>query len=361
MAQHTRFIAPPFSSSVAGGNWQVDSPRLSLTGMSGLARAWEQETNHLEAGCTVLSIVCWRIGNARMKESAACTAAVSGYPGSMADPLRLLVIGAHPDDAEYRAGGLAAHYRRLGHDVKFVSVTNGDAGHHAMNASDLACRRRLEAEAAAQVCDIAYEIWDHHDGELQPTIEVRRQVIRLIRQYRPDLVLTHRLNDYHPDHRATAQIVQDAAYMVTVPRICSETPHLARDPAIMYLADEFRKPTAFEPMVAIDIDEVIDLKLAMLHRHTSQMYEWLPYNEGRSDEVPRADAGRLAWLGKWLVERGSRPHHFAVLLGELYGTERARKIEWVEAFEPSEYGRPVDRALCAKLFPFVPGVMGRAH
>ena len=162
-------------------------------------------------------------------------------------PLRLLVIGAHPDDAEYRAGGLAAKYRRLGHVVKFVSVTNGDAGHHAMEAEALAVRRRREALAAGRVCGIEYDVWEHHDGELLPTLDMRRQVIRLIRSFAPDLVLTHRLNDYHPDHRATSQLVQDAAYMVTVPMICPDAPHLSRDPVIMYLADDFEKPTPFEP------------------------------------------------------------------------------------------------------------------
>ncbi len=273
----------------------------------------------------------------------------------MTDPaLRLLVIGAHPDDAEYRAGGLAAKYRQLGHVVKFVSVTDGGAGHHAMPRDDLIRRRRAEAEAAGRVCGIEYEVWDYPDGELEPTLAARRQVIRTIRSFRPDLVLTHRPNDYHPDHRYTSQLVQDAAFMVTVPKICPETPHLPADPVIMYLADEFQKPIPFQPTVVIDIDDVIDKKLAMLHSHTSQMYEWLPYNWGRSADVPTNDADRRAWTATWVAEHGPRPADFSPLLTMFYGAERAARIRWIEAFEPCEYGRRLHSELHAKLFPFVP-------
>jgi LmbE family N-acetylglucosaminyl deacetylase len=270
--------------------------------------------------------------------------------------LRLLVIGAHPDDAEYRAGGLAAKYRRLGHAVKFVSVTDGGAGHHLMPRDELVRRRRAEAEAAGAVCGLDYDVWDCPDGELEPTLENRRRVIRLIRSFRPDLVLTHRPNDYHPDHRYTSQLVQDAAFMVTVPKICPETPHLPVDPVIMYLADEFQKPTPFQPTVVIDIDDVIDQKLAMLHSHASQMYEWLPYNWGRPDDVPAGERERLAFTARWVEDRGPKPAAFAPLLEKLYGADQASSVRWIEAFEPCEYGRPLDAELYAQLFPFVPGL-----
>lgn len=274
-------------------------------------------------------------------------------------PLRLLVIGAHPDDAEYRAGGLAAKYRQLGHVVEFVSLTNGDAGHQSMESSALAQRRRAEAEAAGRVCGIEYEVWDNHDGELESSLELRRRVISLIRSFKPDLVLTHRPDDYHPDHRYTSQLVQDAAFMVTVPKICPDTPHLSQDPVIMYLADEFQKPTPFQPTVVIDIDDVIDQKLAMLHCHTSQMYEWLPYNWGRPGEVPTGEKDRLAFTARWVEDRGPRPTKFASLLARLYGADRTARIRWIEAFEPCEYGRPLDAKLYAKLFPFVPDFISK--
>src|SRR5438270_3665078 len=187
-----------------------------------------------------------------------------------AEALRLLIIGAHPDDADYAAGGLAALYRRAGHVVKMVSLTNGDAGHHLTPGRQLAARRRKEAAAAGAVIGATYDLLDNHDGELQPTLENRRQVIRLIRSYRPDLVLTHRPNDYHPDHRYTSQLVQDAAYMVTVPAVTPDTPHLAANPVIAYLPDDFQKPYPFRPSVVVDVGGVLEQIVAMLHCHTWQ-------------------------------------------------------------------------------------------
>lgn len=271
--------------------------------------------------------------------------------------LRLLVIGAHPDDAEYRAGGLAVLYRQLGHDVKFVSVTNGDAGHHEMGGAMLAQRRRAEASATANlVAGLSYEVWDHHDGELEPALHIRKQVIRLIRRTRPDLVLTHRPNDYHPDHRYTSQLVQDAAYMVTVPNLCSDTPHLDRDPVIMYLADDFEKPQPFRPAVVVDITSVWESKLSMLCCHESQFFEWLPYNLGRTHEVPVDATARRAWLGAWLSQVPPAPALYADQLNKLYGAESAGSIGQIEAFEACEYGRQLDASLTARLFPFVPGL-----
>src|SRR6516165_10933501 len=207
-------------------------------------------------------------------------------------PLRLLIIGAHPDDADYHAGGTAALYRAGGHAVKMVSLTNGDAGHQSMHGPPLAQRRRAEAAAAGAVIGASYETWDNPDGELLPSLEVRRRVIGLIRSYRPDLVLTHRPNDYHPDHRYTSTVVQDAAFMVTVPAVCPETPHLTRDPVILYFSDDFKKPSAFSPDVVVDIGDEMATLIDMLHCHPSQFYEWLPFNTGTLAQVPGDAAAR---------------------------------------------------------------------
>src|SRR5882672_1812600 len=201
-------------------------------------------------------------------------------------PLRLLIIGAPPDDADYHAGGTAVLYRAAGHTVKMVSLTNGDAGHQSLRGAELARRRRAEAQAAGAVIGATYEVFDNHDGQLLPTLENRRQVIRLVRSFRPDLVLTHRPNDYHPDHRYTSQLVQDAAYMVTVPAIAPDTPHLAANPVIAYLPDDFAKPYPFTPSVVLDVGKVVERIVDMLHCHTSQFYEWLPYNMGVADRMP---------------------------------------------------------------------------
>lgn len=270
-------------------------------------------------------------------------------------PLRLLIIGAHPDDADYAAGGLAALYRQAGHDVLMVSLTNGDAGHHAAPGPGLVHRRQAEANAAGAVIGAEYLLFDNHDGELLPTLDNRRQVIQLIRSYEPDLVLTHRPNDYHPDHRYTSQLVQDAAYLVTVPAVVPGTRHLARDPVIAYLPDEFRKPYPFQPEVALDVGPVVEQVVSMLHCHTSQFYEWLPYNTGTLDQVPADDAGRRAWLGEQVRVRLRRQaDRFRETLVRCYGPELGRAVEYAEAFEPCEYGAPLDAAARRRLFSFLP-------
>src|SRR5215467_4972790 len=96
------------------------------------------------------------------------------------DSLRLLILGAHPDDADYAAGGTAALYRAAGHTVRMVSLTNGDAGHHEQPGPKLAERRRAEAAAAGAVIGAPYDLFDIHDGELLPTLENRWKVIHLI-------------------------------------------------------------------------------------------------------------------------------------------------------------------------------------
>jgi LmbE family N-acetylglucosaminyl deacetylase len=267
----------------------------------------------------------------------------------------LLVLGAHPDDAELKAGGLAALYRRAGHAVRFVSMTDGSAGHHQMSGASLAARRRAEAESAAATLGIESEVWEHPDGRLEPTLERREQVIRAIRGYRPDLVLTHRPNDYHPDHRAVAQLVQDAAYLLTVPALCPDTRHLRRDPVIAYLSDEFTRPWAFEPTVIIDVADVWDDKIGQLHEHRSQFYEWLPYNGSYEDDVPAHDDDRRAWLSAHVAVQSERlALRFSAWMQRRYGYASGRIPRRIEAFEASEYGAPLDDEALARLFPFAP-------
>jgi N-acetylglucosamine malate deacetylase 1 len=270
-----------------------------------------------------------------------------------AEPLRLLIIGAHPDDADYAAGGLAALYRAAGHIVRMVGLTNGDAGHHLQPGPALARRRQAEAAAAGAVIGATYDVFDIHDGELLPTLDNRRLVIRLIRSFRPALVPTHRPNDYHPDHRYTSQLVQDAAYMVTVPAVAPGTPHLSANPVIAYLPDDFEKPYAFTPTVVLDVGKVIERVVDMLHCHASQFYEWLPYNMGVAREVPGDDAGRRGWLARQTRERlARRADRFRHLLIARYGQERGAAVEFAEAFEACEYGAPLDAAALRRLFTF---------
>ena len=269
--------------------------------------------------------------------------------------LRILIIGAHPDDADIKAGGTAGQWCRLGHVVRLVSLTNGQAGHQTRYGAELALRRRAEAHAAAAVIGATYEVLDHPDGELDDRLEYRQQVIRLIRAFRPDVILTHRPTDYHPDHRFTGQLVQDASYLLTVPAICPETPHLARSPVILYFSDAFKRPCRFEPDVVVDIGAELDRLIGMLHCHQSQFYEWLPYNAGYLDQVPIGETERRQWLRERIARR-IRPlaDRYRDLVVQTYGAERGSRVELIEAFELSEYGAPLDAEARARLFPFLP-------
>lgn len=267
--------------------------------------------------------------------------------------LRVIAIGAHPDDCDGKAGGLAAKYAAAGHLVKFLSVTNGDAGHHEQGGGMLAMRRRAEAIEAGRRIGIEYEVLDNHDGELLPTLEVRRQIIRKIREWQADIVLSPRPNDYHPDHRYTGILVQDAAYMVTVPNVVPDTPALRRNPVFLYFSDRFQRPQPFRPDIVVSIDDVIDKKIDMLDAHVSQMYEWLAWHAGQLDQVPKDPAARKQWLLTRRQRRSQVPPEWKQLLEKWYGSQAA-SVQHAEAFEIAEYGRRPDEAEIRKLFPFFP-------
>lgn len=270
-----------------------------------------------------------------------------------ASSLRILIVGAHPDDPDIKAGGVAALYSALSHTVKIVSLTNGDAGHHEMGGAPLAWRRRREAEASGACLGVEYVTLDNHDGELAPSLDVRREVIELIREFGPDLIMSPRLWDYHPDHRATAQLVLDAIYLLTVPNVVSHVPHLRRMPVLVYLWDRFRRPYPFAPDVVVDIDSVVEQKLDALHCHESQVYEWLPYNGGTLDQVPEIEAERRAWLGeRYKVRFTQMADLYRDRLVERYGQERGNRVRYVEAFEGSEHGARLTEENLGRLFAF---------
>ena len=276
----------------------------------------------------------------------------AGAQPAPARPLRIIAFGAHPDDCDIRAGGVAAKWAAHGDKVRFVSVTNGDAGHMSEGGGQLAMRRRKEAEESARRLGIDYVVLDNHDGELLPELHVREQIIRLIRQWQADLVLAPRPNDYHPDHRYTGVLLQDAAFMVTVPNIAPDTPALRKNPVFMYFQDGFQKPAPFRPDVAIPIDDVFDKKVDALDAHVSQVYEWLPWHDGKLDQVPKDPAARKAWLKAQRSGEVSQDVRDAV--AKWYGAEVARTTKHVEAFEICEYGARPDEAMLRRLFPFAP-------
>jgi len=256
------------------------------------------------------------------------------------NPLRVIMIGAHPDDAEVKGGGTAALWAEQGAEVMLVAVTNGDAGHQSQGGGALARRRAAECRRSAEILGVSWRTLDFHDGEVVPSLRAREAVMRVIRQWQADIVISHRTNDYHPDHRYAGQLAQDVAYMCAVPNLCPDTPRLEKNPVFMYFADRFQKPNAFTVDVAVDVDRVMDKKWASIDAMDSQMYEWLPWVAGYLDEVPEDKAARFNWLKQW---RGPRMLGWTEksrdILIQRYGKERGEKVKFAEIFELCEYGR----------------------
>ncbi|UCG57618.1 MAG: PIG-L family deacetylase [Phycisphaerales bacterium] len=271
-----------------------------------------------------------------------------------AGQLNIIVFGAHPDDCEIRAGGSGAMWAKKGHQVKFVSTTNGDIGHWKIAGGPLAKRRTAEVEEAARILGIATEVLDIHDGELMPTLENRKTFVRLIRRWNADIVITHRPNDYHPDHRYTGVLVQDAAYMVICPFICPDVPHLKTNPVFLYSSDRFQKPNPFDPDVVVAIDPVIEQKLNAVAVIESQFVEGGV--SGHEGLIPKNEQERAAARQR-VRERFRRrfeatANRYREKLIELYGEREGKKVRYAEAFEVCEYGRRPSAAELKKLFPF---------
>ena len=264
---------------------------------------------------------------------------------------RIIVIGAHPDDCDSDAGGLAALLAEMGHAVKFVAVTNGDAGHHKIQGKALAERRYAETQEVAKRLGVAYDVLDNHDGMLLPNLEVRLQIIRKIREWNADVVIAPRPNDYHPDHRYTGVLVQDAAYMVAVPNIAYDVPALRKNPVFLYTRDNFQRPNPFRPDIAVDITAVYKKKISGLDAHVSQFYEWMPWIGHYEKEVPAGKEERFQWLMK-RYEETIKPE-FRASLVKWYGEEKAKQVKYVEAFEICEYGAQPTEEDIRRLFPML--------
>lgn len=270
--------------------------------------------------------------------------------------IRVIAVFAHPDDADSKMGGTAALLAQMGVAVKFVALTNGDAGHYAQGGGVLGKRRREEAQRAAKQYGIdEYVVLNNHDGELLPDLNVRLQVIREIRKWNADVVLGLRPNDYHPDHRNAGKLVEDASYMVAVPNVAADVPALKKNPVFLYMQDNFKKPNPFSHDIVVGIDEVLDKKVDGLNEHTSQMYEWNPFmaNGGEIDtKVPTDPQERKAWLKSRWMGRSMSPAQRAGL-AKWYSPEKAANFKFAESFEITEYGAQPTEADIRRLFPML--------
>ncbi|OQA85185.1 MAG: 1D-myo-inositol 2-acetamido-2-deoxy-alpha-D-glucopyranoside deacetylase [Lentisphaerae bacterium ADurb.Bin242] len=267
---------------------------------------------------------------------------------------RFLFIGAHPDDPDILFGGTSLQLARAGHVVKFVSAANGNCGHYSMEKEALAKRRFLEAQASARVAGISeYQILDHPDCALEASLENREEIVRLIRKFRPDVVISHWIGDYHADHRAAGQLVMDAAYLLMVPLYCPDTPIPEKNPVFAYAYHRFTDPRAVRPDAAVEFDSVLEDKLRMLDCHVSQFYEWLPWGDLGIKDFDASGMNweeKKQWLSRWVKRFESAADLARPLLRSVYGEKRGEKIRYAEVFEMSEYGARVSPEEFQKLF-----------
>ncbi|HEV3236573.1 MAG TPA: PIG-L family deacetylase [Gemmataceae bacterium] len=323
------------------------------------SRYWLPCVVLLAGAATIGSVIAMRLSATVVASSADDP---QGSPAAKSLPpddgkLRILCFGAHPDDCELQAGGVGAMWAAKGHHVKFVSVTNGDIGHWRDAGGPLARRRLAEVERADKMLGITTEVLDIHDGELMPTLENRRTITRLIREWKADIVMSHRPNDYHPDHRYTGVLVQDTAYMVAVPNFCPDAAPLKKNPLFLFYPDSFQKPNPFQPDIVVSIDSVIEKKLDALGVMESQFYEGgalgsadlLSTDPARQQERKKQVRAGHASRNEGLADR------FRSKLIDWYGKETADKVKYAEAFEICEYGRKPAKQELAELFPFFGG------
>jgi LmbE family N-acetylglucosaminyl deacetylase len=271
--------------------------------------------------------------------------------------LRILVFGAHPDDCEHKVGGTAALWASRGHHVKFVSLTNGDAGHWHMAGGPLARRRLFEAQKAAEILGVdATEVLDIHDGELMPSLENRKTLVRLIRQWRPDVVLSHRPYDWsHPDHHHTGELVRDAQSSAGPKNFCPLTARSSRSlRAIIWYYDRYQHPCPFKPDIVVAIDDVADQKADALLSMETQLIE--RGTGGNARFIPKdaeEKVSRRTERGQWLKQQWAEiADRYRDKLIELYGEQKGNQVRYAEAFQLSELRRSLTPEQFHRVFPF---------
>ena len=283
---------------------------------------------------------------------AAQSAAMEDAVRAQSPVLRIIAFGAHPDDAELKAAGVAAQWAARGHKVKFVAMTNGDVGHFAMAGGPLARRRKAEVEECARILGIETEVLDIHDGELMPTLENRKTVARLIREWQADIVLGHRPYDYHADHRYTGVLLDDAAVLVVAPFFTPDTPPTRVNPVFLYYADVFQDPKPFTPTFVAGIDNVADKKWRCISAMPSQFGDRDSWQGRTRPNVPAGDREREAYLLDVVKQRNvDVADQYRDRLITLHGAEVGRAVRYAEAFQLSQYGRQPSAEELKRLFP----------
>lgn len=273
-------------------------------------------------------------------------------PQTGAKPLRVIAFGAHPDDAELKASGVAALWAAAGAKVKFVAMTNGDIGHFSQAGGPLAARRTAEVTECHRILGIETEVVDIHDGELVPSLENRKTMARLIREWDADVVMGHRPYDYHPDHRYVGVLMNDTAVTVAAPFFVPDTPATRGNPVYMYYSDNFKDPIVFDPTIVVSIDDVAEKKWKCISAMPSQFADKDSWQGRYLPGVPQDDAGRAAFILDTMKKRNEAvANQYRERLVALYGAARGKQVKYAEAFQLNQYGRQATVDELKAMFP----------
>jgi N-acetylglucosamine malate deacetylase 1 len=271
------------------------------------------------------------------------------------EKIRLMVVAAHPDEADMYAGGTAALFAEMGAAVKFLSLTSGDAGHYEIGGIQLARRRWQEAQQAAACLGIEqYEVLNEHDGELYPTKEVRNQVIERVRGWEPDIVIGFHPDGWgHPDNRNAGKALADAMSFIGVPNVMPNIPAVKKPILCLWMWD-YSTMGIHEHDIALDVTPTIEKKLLACDAHATQFYEFAPWGRGMINEVPQGWEGKRAFILKYWSEFMYTQASQRQGLVRWYGSSTAASIGFAETFQIAPYGsHPAEKEL-RRLFPMLP-------
>jgi LmbE family N-acetylglucosaminyl deacetylase len=177
-------------------------------------------------------------------------------------------------------------------------------------------------------------------------------VSRLIREWQADIVMGHRPNDYHPDHRYVGTLLDDSAVVVVAPFFVPDTPPTRRNPVFMYYSDGFQHPYPFRADIVVSIDAAAEKKWACISAMPSQFGDADSWQARTRLDVPKEPADRAAFLLNMVKQRDEAlANQYRAQLIALYGEQRGKQVKYAEAFQINQYGRQPSAAELRKMFP----------
>jgi len=195
------------------------------------------------------------------------------------EKIHIVVFGAHVGDAELTTGATLAKHTRAGHKATIVHMTAGEKGNPKMSPEEYAKQKRREAEESARVLNANVRILPYKDAELPVNREVKMTICDLVRELKPDIVITHWKGSWHKDHANTYRNVMEGIFYAGLPAIKRRLP--AHGVSRVYFADNWEDPYGFEPQVFVDVTEAFETYVEAISRHefAKGTFSGFPYIE----------------------------------------------------------------------------------